>query len=97
MEVDDIHVNGNALKQIMRSPEAQRLVNEKAEQICSAANAMSITKGAHYETAHKVLEVSAHAWIQTPFVTQNRAASYNTMIDEHYHHTLEKAFWASQE
>lgn len=87
-------VNGEALREIMRNENSQRLVNEVAERICDTANSeMSETLKAAddaggYVVHPRVLDVSAHAFVD--------CTGFATVIDNNKHATLKKAFWANQ-
>lgn len=90
IECTGVHVslNGRSMRQMMQSEYAQALVNAKAQAICDTANNMSITKGAEYVVHPKVLEVSAHAFVDP--------VNYAARLDESKHMTLDKAFWAAK-
>lgn len=90
VSVGGVHVvlNGRSMREMMKSEYAQALVNEKANAICELANATHTTKGAEYVVHPRVLEVSAHAFVDP--------ANYRARIDEAYHQTLDIAFWAAK-
>lgn len=90
IEVGSIHVvtNGAGLRAIMKSEGAQEAVNERAHAICDAANSESATPGAEYVVHPRVLTVSAHAFVDP--------ANFEARLDEHFHQTLDHAFWGAQ-
>lgn len=90
ISVESIQVipNGRGMREIMQSSQAQEAVNSRAQAICDMANAMHHTRGAGYVLHPRVLRVSAHAFVDP--------ANFKARIDQHYHQTLEKAFWANQ-
>lgn len=92
-EVKSIKVtpNGRGMREIMQGQEAQAAVNKYAEKICSTANLMRGSRSeaaAVYVVHPRVLRVSAHAFVDP--------ANYEAMLAQHYHQTLEKAFWEVQ-
>ncbi len=82
-----VEVNGQSLKALMQSEGAQEAVNDYAQAVCDAANSAHVTRHARYVVHPKVLRVSAHAFVDPD--------NYEARIDEHYHQTLDKAFWAA--
>ena len=82
-----VELNGQGFRRIMKSDGAQELVNERAQGVCDTANSTHRTYGARYVVHPRVLEVSAHAFVDPD--------NYAARLDEHYHQTLDKAFWAS--
>ena len=90
IEVGSIKVvpNGAGMRAMMKSDGAQEAVNSRADAICDGANSGAAVEGATYVVHPRVLTVSAHAFVDPA----NRAAR----LDEHYHQTLEHAFWGAQ-
>lgn len=88
IEVTGVRVvlNGRTMRDMMKSEYAQALVNGVADSICESANATHVTKGARYVVHPRVLEVSAHAFVDPE--------NYAARLDEAHHMTLDKAFWA---
>ena len=82
-----VELNGQGFRTIMKSDGAQELVNDRAQAVCDVANSAHRTYGARYVVHPRVLEVSAHAFIDPD--------NYAARIDEHYHQTLDKAFWSA--
>lgn len=90
IEVGSIRVvtNGAGMRAIMKSDGAQAAVNERADAICDAANSGRHMPDAEYIVHPRVLTVSAHAFVDP--------ANYAAMLDEHFHQTLDHAFWGAQ-
>ena len=88
--VSNVHVNGNALREIMQSENAQAIVNSRGSDICGSANDLAEDNlyGHGYVLHTKVLDVSAHAFID--------CGGTSATFDNYHHDTLQKAFWQNQ-
>lgn len=83
--IEDVTINGSALRAIMQSENAQNMVTTVAQNICRSANASN--PGCNFVVHSRVLKVSAHAWVDP--------ADYHTRCEEAYHGILEQAFYSS--
>lgn len=87
----EVHVNGGALREIMRSDAAMNAVMKPAKIICDAADA----DGHRYYSYKplfvlhpRTLEVSAHVFIDPTGLSGS--------ITEDRHQVLSRAFWSRQ-